>query len=327
MAVDGKESLFSGTIHRAAALGVPGKILVVTHQDHVEAALKACSSYDPKIRQKIVILAEPEARNTGPALAYAAAWLGEYGGRDSSVLVMASDHLIQNVQAFTEDVKKADLLAQKGDIVVFGIPPAFPATGYGYIETGEPRGPGRRVLSFKEKPEAKQAKDFLKAGNFLWNSGMFAYGLPCFWKELGKAAPELQKPFASAYTSPPALDKEGICLVLPDKGLKALYSSLPRQSIDYALMEKSPQIAMIPSSFDWNDVGSWDVIAGLNPPAGVQTASYEGTGNFVYSDIPTALCGVSDLIVVIKNGRALVCRKGSSQLVRKAAEDFSKISS
>jgi len=324
MTVQGRDSLFLNTIKRAAALNINGKILVVTHKDHVGAALEDSRSLDSSIREKLVLLAEPEARNTGPALAYAASWLKTLsGGRDSSVLVLAADHLIKDVQQFAGDVEDASVLAGMGHLVVYGIKPDFPSTGYGYIEAGPGIGPGYKVLSFKEKPDQKRAEEFLKAGNYLWNSGMFTYKISVFEEELLSGSPDMQKPFLPSFQGPAPSVENGVTVVMPDDALNTLYASLPRESVDYALMEKSRRIAMVRSGFDWNDVGSWDVIAELNPPAEVPVFTGGTDSNFVYSDIPVALCGVEDLIVVIKNGKALICRKGESQLVKDAAEALS----
>ncbi len=324
MTVQGKDSLFLSTIRRAAFLNISGKILVVTHKDHVNAALEDCRSLEDDIREKLVILAEPEARNTGPALAYAAAWLkNDSEGADSTVLVLAADHLIRDVEQFSRDVESASVLAGQEYLVVYGIKPDFPSTGYGYIEAGSETGPGFKVLSFKEKPDQKRAGEFLKAGNYLWNSGMFTYKVSTFQTELQSGSPAMQVPFQSGAALPSSVRENGITVVRPDDALAVLYASLPKESVDYALMEKSRRIAMVRSGFDWNDVGSWDVIADLDPPPEVPVFAGKSENNFVYSDIPVALCGVEDLIVVIKNGKALICRKGESQLVKDAAEALS----
>ncbi len=317
MTVQGKDSLFGGTVKRAASLGIKGKILVVTHKDHVQAALEDSRVLPEEVRSKLVLLAEPEARNTAPALAYAAAWLKENGG-DASVLVLAADHLIEDVAAFKKDVEDASVLASRDNLVVYGIEPSFPSTGYGYIEAGEADAPGYKVTSFKEKPDGVTARKFLAAGNYLWNSGMFTYKLSVFESEMLAGTPEMINPFQPSLSCPAARVEDAVTVVMPDADLTSLYAGLPRESVDYALMEKSSRIAMVRSGFDWNDVGSWDVIADLNPEP-EQPVFSTGEGNFVYSDIPVALCGVEDLIVVIKNGKALVCRKGESQLVKDAA--------
>ncbi len=323
MTVQGEDSLFCSTVKRAASLKLSGKILVVTHKDHISAALEDAAHLSQEIRSKLVLLAEPEARNTAPALSYAAAWLKEQDRNDKAVsLVLAADHLIEDLKTFAKDAEDAARLAEKGYLVVFGIKPSFPSTGYGYIEAGKEDAPGFKVLSFKEKPDLEKAEEFLAAGNFFWNSGMFTYRLDTFTEELKSGTPEMIRPFENSFSSPTVKKENGVSVILPDEKLEALYRSLPKDSIDYALMEKSSNIAMVGAGFDWNDVGSWDVIAQLNPKPKQPVFETGGSGNFVYGDIPVAFCGVDDLIVVMEKGKLLVCKKGSSQQVKDAAEYF-----
>ena len=324
MTVQGDSSLFCSTVKRAAALNLTGKILVVTHKDHVSAALEDASSLPEDLRKRLVLLAEPEARNTAPALSYAAAWLKEEEGNEEAVaLVLAADHLIEDLETFRKDAEDASVLADKGYLVVFGIKPDFPSTGYGYIEAGDQEAPGYKVLSFKEKPDADTAKGFLSAGNFFWNSGMFTYRLDTFSRELKAGTPDMILPFEKDFSLPAKEISNNVTVVRPDEDLTELYSRLPKDSIDYALMEKSSNIAMVGAGFDWNDVGSWDVIAQLNPPSRQPVFETGGKGNFVYGDLPVAFCGVDDLIVVMEKGKLLICKKGASQQVKAAAEFFS----
>lgn len=323
MTVQGENSLFCSTVNRAASLNVDGKIVVVTHKDHIAAALLDAEALTDQVRKKLVLLAEPEARNTAPALAYAASWLKmEDKNEKASALVLAADHLIQDLSSFAKNVESASFLADKGFLVVYGIQPDFPSTGYGYIESGVEETPGYKVLSFKEKPDQKKAEEFLKAGNYFWNSGMFTYRLDVFTEELLKSEADMIKPFQDSYSSPAARIENSITIVEPDGPLISLYASLPKDSIDYALMEKSSVIAMVKAGFDWNDVGCWDVIADLAPEPSQPVFETGGSGNFVYGDVSVACCGVDDLIIVMEKGKLLICKKGESQLVKDAAEFF-----
>ncbi|MCK5737518.1 MAG: NTP transferase domain-containing protein, partial [Spirochaetaceae bacterium] len=155
--VGGNTTLFRGTLDRAFNLGISGNIYVVTHEDHVEAAVEECRSLDIDRRSRVVILAEPIARNTAPALALAASRMILDGRSDQTCLVMPADHLITPQEGFLASVETAVEEAQQGFIVPFGISPGSPATGYGYIETGESRGSGYDVVSFREKPDGKTA--------------------------------------------------------------------------------------------------------------------------------------------------------------------------
>ncbi len=320
--VDGNVTLFRGTLDRAFNLGISGFVYVVTHEDHVDAAVEECRSLAQERRSRVVILAEPVARNTAPALALAAGRMILDGRNCESCLVMPADHLITAVEAFHSSVETASDEAQKGFIVPFGINPDGPATGYGYIESGDPAGAGFEVLSFREKPDAQTARNYLSSGRYYWNAGLFTYRNDVFLEELALCSPEISrvfiKPDEKWFVS--RIDDE-LRIYEPSEDLRTLYGNTPGISMDYAVMEKTKKIRMVKAGFDWNDVGSWDVIAELDAPTEAAVYSYQSDGNFVYSDRPVALCGVENLIVVVANNRVMVCKKGMSQLVKDAAEE------
>lgn len=322
LTVDGSVSLFRGTLERAFGLGISGKVYVVTHQDHVDAALAECEGLSADFRQKVIILAEPVARNTAPALALAAARMILDGRGEQTVLVMAADHLISPPDAFFSSVEEASAEAEAGYIVPYGIVPTCPSTGYGYIEAGDTVGQGYEVLSFREKPDEETARMYVDSGHYYWNAGLFTYRSRVFSEELNLHAANV----ASVFENPAeswflTSDSDGVTVHRPSTSLAEIYGDCPGISVDYAIMEKTATIRMVAASFDWNDVGSWDVIAELDTPPLSAVYSHESKGNFVYSDRPVALCGVEDLIVVVSNDRVMVCRKGMSQLVKNAAED------
>ena len=320
--VDGDISLFKGTLDRAFNLGISGLVYVVTHENHVDAAVAECINLDPSRRSRVIILAEPIARNTAPALALAAARMELDGRSDQTAIVMAADHLISPMAAFTASVEAASLEAESDFIVPYGIIPRDPATGYGYIEAGEKVGEGYEVISFREKPDAETARDYLDSGRYYWNAGLFTYRSSVFSGELDMYAPDISSVFSDpseAWFS--SKEIEGLIVYQPSESLRQLYAACPGRSVDYAVMEKTEKIRMIAASFDWNDVGSWDVIADLDTPNPEPVYSHQSSGNFVYSDRPVALCGVEDLIVVVANDRVMICRKGMSQLVKNAAEE------
>jgi mannose-1-phosphate guanylyltransferase/mannose-6-phosphate isomerase len=319
------ESLFAMTLQRAIGLEIEGFICVVTHQDHVDGIVQECrevlkaETFPP---ERVQILAEPEARNTAPAIAYACTVLQDAGTMDDTLIVMPADHVIEPLSVFTSDVGKAAIPAEEGWLVTFGIPPDRPETGYGYIEAGEALGPGFRVRKFKEKPDAATARSFLAQGNHYWNSGMFAFRAGRFLEELGRHAPKVARAVLEVPPSKTlgrsATDASPV-LLPADKALQAAYGKCPSISIDYAVMEHSDRCAVIPAGFSWSDVGSWDVVAELsasNPRDAADLFTVDATGNFVLSDLPVALVGVQDLLVVIRNGIVLVCRKGKTQQVK-----------
>lgn len=339
------KSLLRGTIDRALALGASGKILVVTNADHVEATLEECRDLEPALREHIVIIGEPIGRNTAPAIALGLAYLratagSGAAGEEQTTLVLAADHLISPTETFVETVEKADALAREGLLVTFGVEPTRPETGYGYIEAGQAQGPGNRVAAFREKPDRATAERYLETGGYYWNSGMFVFPTEGFFGELEDFHPEIAGPLGALDESAAVFAADGSrgAAVVPDgsaaarQGLEDLYAQLPSISVDYALMEKSSRSAVVPAPFSWSDIGSWDEIAKLQEasgkaaeddagrPTGPPIIEVGAAGNTVLTDLPVAICGVEDLIVVQRNGKLLICRRGQSQMVKEVVQ-------
>ncbi len=311
------KSLLYGTLERAFALNVEGHIIIVTHQNQVEGCIAACRDFSEDQRGKILILAEPIARNTAPALALAAQWIGNHCSVEDTVLVLAADHLISPLEAFIRDVETASRPAEEGFLVTFGIVPSFPSTGYGYVEASVGDAPVRDVLSFREKPDRATAEDFLTRGNYLWNSGMFAYSVKTFLEELAQSSPDIAGPFSALEASSfPLVTRDNVRIPASLEAIGDAYGKTASDSVDYAVMEKSRRIKVVPATMEWNDVGSWDVIAEEKLTLPSDILGEEDKSNYVYSDMPVALCGVENLIVVVKNGAVLICRKGESQQVK-----------
>ena len=343
--VNGKMSLLQGALKLAFHLGVSGCVYVVTHQDHVRAAVKECQILNADSRSRLVILAEPIARNTAPALALAASRMLLDGRSEQTCLVMAADHIISPFDEFSNSVNIASIEAEKGFIVLYGIVPSVPATGYGYIEivtpldgtdvnSLQPSRPGfseidsspcYEVRTFHEKPDDETAKEYLSSGSHFWNAGIFTYRNDVFLRELNLHARAVSEVFNQPdETWFKKRSAGGINIYEAAEKLRSLYTPCSNISIDYAIMEKTTRSRMLRANFGWNDVGSWDVIAKLNPLPEATVYSHQSSNNFVYSELPVALCGVEKLIVVVANNRVLVCRKGMSQLVREAALENSK---
>lgn len=321
MELAGGRSLLFSTLERAFALNLEGFVLIVTHQLQIEGCLEECSRLSAGQRKKVIILGEPEARNTAPALALAARWISLNASVEDSLLVMAADHLIEPVDVFRGDVEQASETAEAGHLVTFGIVPTYPSTGYGYIESSVSQEAVRKVLSFKEKPDQAKASEFLIKGNYFWNSGMFAYSVDTFNKELSEHSPDVARTFEVLKVSDfPLKEEKGIRYLVKKKRMERVYGDAPSISIDYALMEKSHSIRMVCSRFTWNDVGSWDSIA--DEKLTEQSLVFgDIKDNFVFSDIPVALKGVDNLIVVVKNGTLMICPRGESQLVKSLVEE------
>jgi mannose-1-phosphate guanylyltransferase/mannose-1-phosphate guanylyltransferase/mannose-6-phosphate isomerase len=343
-------SLLEATIRRAAALEASGRIVIVAHADHVPAIAEECGGLPEELRERISVLGEPEAKNTAPAIALSMAYLR--GGRDDlgrapgaresaggrTALVLAADHLITPVELFRDAVEAADGLAREGYLVTFGVTPTRPETGYGYIEAGEAHGAGNLVAAFREKPDRDTAEQYYASGRHFWNSGMFVFEADSFARELSEHAPEVAETMEGLADAAFAGRAEsGVHIAGDRSALAAAYRRTSKISIDYALMERSAHVAMVPAGFTWNDVGSWDEIAALSrrgvldPGSAAAASAHEGgaptievnaEGNFVFSEVPVALAGVKDLLVVVKNGRVLITKRGESQLVKQVVEQL-----
>lgn len=320
-------SFLQTTVERALEVNPGAELLVVTHRDYAEGTVEQLREYADR-GTRIAVLPEPVARNTAPAVAFAAEYLKGRLGREARMLVLSADHLIRPTEKFVADVRKADEFGERGMIAVFGIPPSEPNTGYGYIEAGEALSPGFRVRGFKEKPDAATAAAYLESGRYYWNSGMFLFSLAAIDEEFADLSPEVTRPFTElraeerAEIDRAARNENGILVWGDCPVVERLYGGLPSISIDYAVMEKSRRVAMVKACFEWNDVGSWDEVARLLPGESPLVISESSSRNAVYSDIPVALCGVDDLVVVILDGKALILKKGSSQLVKSVATRF-----
>lgn len=232
-------SLFEQTIARNTSLC--DRILIVTNKDQFFLAKNQMESS----HADVAYILEPVARNTAPAITLAC--LGLDG--EDVVLVTPSDHGIKNTGAYGKLVKEAEKLAYEGYLVTLGIHPEYPETSYGYIEAE-----GDDVLSFKEKPDLETAKRYLEKGNYFWNSGMFVFKVGVYLEELEKYSPEILKYSKAAYEN--AVKGGTVEIDLED--MKAI----PSNSIDYAVMEKSKKIKVLPADIAWSDLGNLEALYG-----------------------------------------------------------------
>ena len=331
LSFDGGPSYLQQALLRARAVE-SDLIVVITGEDQMPAVAAQCAALEGAAgAPPCYVLGEPAARNTGPAVALGARFVSQVSPGaavdGAALLVLSSDHTIEPAQAFAADVGAARRLARQGWLTTFGTPPTRPETGYGYLELGERLDGGYQVAAFREKPDHATAARFVAAGGFLWNAGIFLFPLQLLQSELQRCAPEVAAPIAGLALPAPASAPGGSgapagpgpALVAPTPEVRSAYRGLPAISIDYALMERTRRVAAVRASFRWSDVGSWDELARTNP-GDAPAAAADARGNAVFSDLPVALAGVDDLIVVVKNGAVLVTRKGRSQLVRGVVE-------
>jgi len=280
------KSLFQITVERNAQ--VCEKQLIVSNTEQYFLALdqiEEISSPNSKY------LLEPVGRNTAPAIALACFSLDA----DEVVLVTPSDHLIKDEAAYVKVVEKAKEFAKDNKLVTFGIKPAFPETGFGYIEADE-----FNVKAFHEKPDLDSAKSYLEKGNYYWNSGMFCFKAGVFLEELKKYAPEIYNMSLLAYKNS---SKDEMIRIRHDDMLK-----IPDNSIDYAVMEKSKLVKIVPSDIEWSDLGSFDALAKELPN--------DENNNLIISDKVVELIDIKDTIVVDTGDALLVAKKGNTQKVK-----------
>lgn len=333
MALNDNISFLQDSLLRSLALKVPGRIIIVTRRDieaecarQVKALAKRSDDTEAKkLLGDTIVLAEPSPKHTSAAI-MSGVELAKKLDKDTShvFLVLTSDHVIKPVEQFVRDCSNAASAAQDGKFVCFSIAPTEASTGYGYIKAGEDlTGEGHtfRIENFKEKPDKKTAEEYLASGKYFWNSGMFAFEGNMFLNEMRSCTPKVSAAFKAVEQGPsPALRQiDGVYAVDSWPELDTAYQSVPSVAVDKSIAEKSRNTAAVKATFTWTDVGSWDTFSELcTNPANNAVVQVECSDNFVYSDIPVSLCGVSGLIVVEKNGKLLVMRKGASALVREA---------
>ncbi len=336
MTISNGRSFMQSSIYRALSLNVAGKILIVTRKDLVESCVKQCKEmvasvseqFGSKILSDLYVVAEPTPRHTAAAIMTSCLFL-EKSQPDikHTVLVLTSDHIIEPVENFVADCNKASVCAENGNFVCFAIPPTEAATGYGYIKSGEAINEDASVFhiaQFKEKPDAETAKEYLASGKYSWNSGMFAFTSRFFLSEMNDCTAEVSKAFSSVEKGELPTEKviDSIHVIDKWRELEAAYSMTPPVAVDTSIAEKTKNACAVKATFRWTDVGSWDVFSELCNSSCPKEVQVEAKSNFVYSDIPVALCGVEDLVVVIKNGSALVMKKGASSLVRQVVKEI-----
>lgn len=301
----------------------PSRRIIVTHKDQIKQTKQIVKNECEHF------LAEPEAKNTAAALAYAAIYIEGIKPHNHIEPIMISlhaDHIIEDEEAFKQDLLKAIQLAQKDNLTLIGIKPLYPETGYGYIEKGDPINNidnAYKVSSFKEKPNQTLAKQYVDSHRYCWNCGYFIWKTKIIIQELEKYLPSTIGPLKGLLKE---FDTKYI-LDVPFDALSKAYSTFEKIAIDNAVLEKSSNIAMIESNFGWHDVGSWSSLT--------QCLPLDKNGNFVNgqsllidtydSVIKTdsyfiATIGLKNFIVVCAKNAILVCPKDKAQDVKRIVE-------
>ncbi|MGN7997648.1 mannose-1-phosphate guanylyltransferase/mannose-6-phosphate isomerase [Sphingomonas sp. 22176] len=313
LSLTAEETMLQLTVARASGERFTDPI-IVANTFHVDLVEEQLASIGTGIKSLIL---EPIGRNTAPAIALAAM---AAGSGSEPILVMPSDHVISDVDAFHAAIDAALPLVNEGWLVTFGIAPDAPETGYGWIKIGEEElSPGVfRVDRFVEKPPRDRAEAMLESGDHAWNGGIFLFRADMYLGALSVFAPEM---LVAAQQSMDKARREG-ARIFPDA---ESFAACPSDSIDYAVMEKAPRVAVVPVAMGWSDVGSWDALHAIsNPDAGGNVVrgdvvAIEATNCLVQSEPGkrVALVGVQDLIVVVSGADVLVLPRGRSQEVKK----------
>lgn len=311
-----KAPLITDTATRLKGLASVKDTFVVCGPLHAKAAAKLVKGLPKKN-----LLVEPVARNTAPAIALAAVHVA---ARDPEgiLVVLPSDHHVADVPGFKKVLAEAARIAQGGHIVTLGIKPHRPETGYGYIQVGAAlEGGGNTVQAFKEKPDVVTAAAYMESGQYLWNAGIFVFRADVILKAFAQHMPEMQKGLDALRKAVGKRTYAGV--------LKRVFPKLPSISIDYGVMEKASNIAVLPGDFGWSDVGSFAAIPEVrstdargNVVSG-EAIVVDSQGCVVLADKrPVAVVGLTDIVVVDAGDAILVVPKDKSQDVRKVVEEL-----
>jgi mannose-1-phosphate guanylyltransferase len=315
LAMVGEETLLSQTVQRLKPRFPDRHIFIVTTEELAAETRRMLPQLPPEN-----VLVEPEGRNTAPCLALALVAI-ERAHPDGVMVVLSADHYISDRATFQEDIETAvHHAAEEHDLVTFGIRPTYPETGYGYIETA---GQGKvvRAVAFKEKPSQEKALEYLASGRHYWNAGMFVWTLKDLRAEMLRHCPEVLSPL-DAWTAAGG----------DPSTLASAYRQLPKLSIDYALMEKSSRVAVVPARFPWSDVGSWPALVEFHRP---DEAGNVTVGETILLDSANcaffggkrliAASGLRDLIVVDEEDALLICHRDKAQDVKIIVERLEKL--
>lgn len=311
------ETLIQKTFERLARLIPKDHIFILTNERYNDLVLEQL----PEVSQDQVVL-EPEMRNTAPCILYASLKI-QKENPDAVMIVAPSDHWIEDEQAFVANVQNTfDYCSQNDALMTLGIQPTFPNTGYGYIEYDKSSEDSIKLVSqFREKPDYNTAKQFLAQGNFLWNAGIFIWSVQSVVKAFQTNQPELFALFESGITS---YNTESERDFIADN-----YKKAENISVDYAIMEKSDNVYVLPATFDWNDLGTWGSLydklekdEDSNAIVNAQTLLEDASGNMIRSkkNKIVVVDGLNDYIIVDKDEVLLIFPKSKEQDIKQVLQ-------
>ncbi len=324
------ESLLFKTYRRALALtaidDVP-EVLTVTNRDYFFMSKDEFARCENVTTAAGTFMLEPFGRNTAAAVALAARYVAQKYGAGATMLVLAADHLILDQEAFAKAVANALEIAGRDFLVTFGVTPTSPETGFGYVEYAQGNGSGYHVERFVEKPTLALAKQYVADGNYLWNSGMFCFKAGMMCGELRLHAPDVDAAIDACWNEMTEQQVSGAMLEIP----AAPFQKVPDISIDYAVMERSSRMAVVPGDFGWSDIGSWQAVSQLTAPDGdnnriIGDAVVQDTRNtYIQSEGRlVAALGVDDLVIIDTADALLVAHRDKAQDIKKIVQQLKK---
>lgn len=307
------ETLIQKTFNRLARLIPKENIFILTNERYNDLVLQQL----PDVSERQVVL-EPAMRNTAPCILYASLKI-QKENPNAVMLVAPSDHWIEDENAFTQNVQKAfDFCSQNNALMTLGITPTFPNTGYGYIEYDKHQEVAiKPVAQFREKPDYQTAKEFISKGNFLWNAGIFMWSVSSVINAFKTNQPELYQLFEKGVASYNTINEVDF--------IKENYAKAENISVDYAIMETSNNVFVLPATFDWNDLGTWgslydklDKDANQNAIVNAQTLIQDATGNMIRAPKGKVVVvdGINDYIIVDKEEVLLIFPKAKEQDIK-----------
>ena len=308
--ISSDKSLLERTYERLMGIMDIDNIIAVTNTKHYSDVKMQLSEYS----KDAIVLSEPSAKNTAPAISIAVKYLLDFDS-DDIILVVPSDHLINNSELFRKTVDEAQKLAKEGYIVTIGVKPTNAGTGFGYIKKGQKMENGYKVDCFKEKPDLKTAQEYLENGDYYWNSGIFVFSASTFMETLKEYAPEIYEV------------TQKFNFKVQDDIDYMTFDKYPSISIDYAIMEHAKNIAMVEMQCDWNDLGSWDAVYDINKK---DENGNVKIGNIIEKDCQNSMLyssgrmlagvGLKDVIIVETPDAILACDKNDTQGVKQVFE-------
>ncbi|MEO8847642.1 MAG: mannose-1-phosphate guanylyltransferase/mannose-6-phosphate isomerase [Casimicrobiaceae bacterium] len=327
------ETLLAGTARRALAIEGAGPLITITNRDYYFAARDVYATLGDGAPGETAFLLEPFARNTAGAVALGALYAAERFGADVPLLVMPADHLIRRHQDFARAALRAAEVARRGYLVTFGIRPTHPETGFGYIECGvvlqtgdtmdDSATPAQAVTRFIEKPPLADAQRFLLDGTYVWNAGIFCFTADVLLAALAAHAPDVLDAARGAWD---ARSTNSLAAVEFDP---VSFARMPDISLDYAVMERASNTAVMQADFDWSDVGSWQALSDLMPADGDGNRGHGehvsiGTHRtFVHAgDRIVATVGVDNLVIVETADAVLVAHRDHLQRVKEVVSEL-----